>query len=122
MYKLSIHDLRLWVHLGCGHEERHHPQKMSITVDVYFNNCPKGAKTDNLNDTACYLQTVNTIIMLAQNQHFHLIEHLAQSIHQAIINHLSLADAVSVTVLKMAPPVQHVHGGISFTYAPSNSH
>jgi FolB domain len=117
---LLISDLRLWVHLGCSAEEKSSPQLVSIDVDFTFKSPPSGITTDQLKDTICYLEVVQSIQSLVQGKQFNLIEHLTHEIYRAINNLLlrkkHIISSVRVTTHKIAPPVPGVHGGVFFTY------
>ncbi len=118
--KLSIKDLRLWVHLGCSPEERTNPQPISITLKLYFTKLPKGTITDVLTDTVCYFQITKLVEEIIAGRNFNLIEHLAHTIHEAVhkyLNSLEHGDAtLKVIVNKLSPPVPNVLGGVSFSY------
>lgn len=117
---LLISDLRVWVHLGCRAEERFYPQLVSINIDFTFKSPPLGLTSDKLEDTVCYLESVQHIQHLVQDKQFHLIEHLTHDIYLAINNLIAhkkhLVSCIKVTVHKVAPPVPNVHGGVFFSY------
>jgi dihydroneopterin aldolase len=119
--KLIIADLRLWVHLGCGEEEKLHPQMVSIDIEVIFKNPPKAVTTDYLEDTICYAQLVQKVKEVCAGGRFNLIERLVGDIHAAIQSHTAshkhLVESINVTVCKVSPPVPDVHGGVFFTIA-----
>jgi hypothetical protein len=50
LLKLSILDLRIWVHLGCTEQEKFNPQLVSLNIELYFKSLPEGAR----NDKRCY--------------------------------------------------------------------
>lgn len=118
--KLSISDLRVWVHLGCGEEEKHHPQLVSIDIEIHFNKQTMAIKTDQLDDTICYLKAVESIQALAQTNRFNLIESLGAKIYDVIYNTIKTEDrdlySINVVVKKMSPPVPGIHGYVSFSY------
>jgi hypothetical protein len=49
-----------------------------------------------------------------------LIEHLATDVHNILTislqNQKFYNTALSVTIIKLSPPVVDIHGGVSFTY------
>ena len=118
--KLAISDLRVWVHLGYGKEEKHNPQLVSIDVEIIFNKHPPAVETDQLDDTLCYLKAVESIQALTQKNRFNLIENLGAKVHEAIYNTIKIENHnlynVNVVVKKMSPPVPGVHGFVSFSY------
>ncbi len=115
--------MRVWAHLGCSEEEKLHPQLISITLEFHFNSPPLGMRTDRLEDTLCYLKTVENVQILIQNKRFNLIEHLANSIYEVISDLVKTENqdllALKVIVHKVAPPVPGVHGGVSFSCSGS---
>lgn len=117
---LLISDLRLWVHLGCSAEEKFHSQLVSVNIDFTFKSPPLGLTTDQLEDTICYLEVVQSIQSLVQSKQFNLIEHLTHDIYRAINNLLvqkkHIISSIRVTTHKVAPSVPNVHGGVFFTY------
>lgn len=124
-FKLSISDLRIWVHLGCTDQEKFHAQLVSFTIDLVFKAPPKAIASDRLEDTACYFKIVQDIKSLCQRTPFNLIERLTADVYKAIDVSLgdqkSLISFINVTTHKIAPPVQDVHGGVSFTYCDAPS-
>ncbi len=103
---LNISDLRLWVHLGCSAEEKTHVQPVSIDIQLSFLTPPKGAQTDNLEETICY-KHMTELAEIAVQQPFDLIEHLAATIYQKIQQHLSKTEysntQLAITVHKLSP-------------------
>ncbi|MDG7056031.1 MAG: dihydroneopterin aldolase [Wolbachia endosymbiont of Meromenopon meropis] len=117
---LLIHDLQLWLHLGCSAEERFHPQLVSIDVDFIFKYPPIGFVTDRLKDTICYSEVVQSIKLLTKSKQFNLIEHFTRDIYTVIskllIQKKHTISSIRVVTHKVAPPVPDVHGGVLFTY------
>lgn len=119
--QLTISDLRVWVHLGCSEQEKHHPQPVSIDIQVNFKQHPEAIYTDSLEDAFCYLKASELIQAALKERQFNLIEYLAAFVHdtiyQAMIEGSQLRMDLVVTVKKLSPPVPGVHGGVSFVYA-----
>ncbi|MFU7502667.1 MAG: dihydroneopterin aldolase [Candidatus Tisiphia sp.] len=120
IFKLSIIDFRIWVHLVCTEEEKVHPQMVSFNIDLCFKVCPQGAYTDNLKDVVCYLKIVELITVFCQGKCFNVVEHLTESIYKAIFDYLNsfqhLIQLIKIEIRKVSPPVPNIHGGISWTY------
>ena len=112
--------MRVWVHLGCSDEEKFHAQMVSFNINVNFTNSPLGADTDLLQDTVCYFNLVETVTLHCQEKKFNLIEYLAKSVHQKISDYLESyshhLQSITVTLHKISPPVQGVHGGVKWTH------
>lgn len=123
--KLSIVDFRIWVHLGCTEQEKHHPQPVRFDIDFIFKTPPNGTVTDRLEDTVCYFQMIEKIKSHCQKRTFNLIEYLttyvSQIIHEHIKEHATSIESIHVTVNKLSPPIQDIHGGVSFTYCTALS-
>jgi len=120
LFKLSILDLRIWVHLGCSDQEKFNPQLVSLDIELYFKSLPEGATSDKLEETVCYSQLVLNVKSFCQNRKFNLIEYLTAEIYKVVeesLNpHRSLIASIKVTGHKMSPPVPDIHGGVTFTY------
>lgn len=117
--KLAVRDLRLWVRLGCGDEEKYHTQLVSLNIEIGFKSLPKGAKTDELEDTICYLELVEAIKAHCKDRSFNLIERLTSEVHNIVESSVAgneIVDYINITTHKVAPPVEGVHGGVFFTY------
>jgi dihydroneopterin aldolase len=93
---------------------------ISLNIDLRFNACPKGADTDLLKDTVCYLELVQLISEYCQNKRFNLIENVTKSLHKEITYFISphkhLIKSVTVELHKISPPITNVHGGVKWTY------
>jgi len=120
LFKLSVLDLRIWVHLGCSDQEKFNPQLVSLNIELYFKSLPEGAKNDRLEDTVCYSDLVQNVKSFCQNRKFNLIEHLTTEIYRVVEDslkqHRSLVSFICVTGHKISPPVPDIHGGVTFTY------
>lgn len=117
---LTVSDLRLWVHLGCSEQEKYHAQCVSFDIDIVFSEAPQGTLSDDLKDAFCYAEATKLIKITIENKRYNLIEHLAADVHNILTTSLKkqmFNDAtLSVTVIKLSPPVADIHGGVSFTY------
>ncbi len=112
---LSINGLILTPYIGCLEEEKRAPQK--IEVDVHITCETPAPLTDSIEEAICYARCVQTLRDESRKKHFHLIEHLAYCLHQALKSHLPLKAHVTVRVTKRHPDFQDVTGGVSFTYS-----
>ena len=116
---LTISDLRLWVHLGCSSEEKFHKQMVSVSINIIFTSELAACLNDNISSTICYFNLTQTIKKMVGNKPFNLIEHLAYFIQKTIKseiqqNHNDLYYQTDVTVNKLSPPVEGIHGGVQF--------
>ncbi len=119
-WKLNISDLKLWVHLGCSEQEKHHPQCVSFNVSITSSSKLKATYSDNLDDGFCYSKATKLIKELTSKKRYNLIERLACDVYDILwqrLKDLGFADSIlSITVTKLSPPVRDIHGGVSFTY------
>ncbi len=93
---------------------------VAFNIDLFFRASPKGAETDDLKDTVCYLAVVDLVTKHCQSKRFNLIESLAKSVHDKIIDFLSpykhQLKSVTVELHKVSPPVPNIHGGVKWTH------
>lgn len=118
--KLTISDLRLWVHLGCSEQEKYYPQCVAFNVSITFSKNLKALSSDNLYDGFCYAKATKLLKESLAKKRYNLIEYLASDVYnilQSSLKKLGFTDSsLSVTVTKLSPPVSDIHGGVSFTY------
>lgn len=114
---LTISDLKLWVHLGCSDQEKYHPQLVSFDILIDFFQNPQAVLSDKLEDSVCYANITNIIKETISNKKYNLIEYLAANTYDEIIKHTGNKEiSLTVTVKKLSPPVEDIHGYVSFTY------
>ena len=117
---LKISDIKLWVHLGVSKEEKHLKQPVSIDIKIDFTTIPEAINTDNINDAICYTKIVDLINKTIRLREFNLIEYLAMEIHKSINQEIMKSNyknsQIKVKVTKTKPPVDNIHGGVSFTF------
>ena len=108
------------MHLGCSEQEKYNAQCVSFNIDIEFSTTPQGAMSDDLKDAFCYAEATNLIKSTIENKNYNLIEHLATDVHNILTINLQnqkfYNTALSVTIIKLSPPVVDIHGGVSFTY------
>jgi len=119
--QLNLTDFRFPVHLGVSTEEKAEPQTISVTVQIDFAGAPQGLKTDQLTDTFCYFaMTQNVHAFVLQHEPFNLVEHLGAAVYACIYRDLlqqGFTDAtLKVSVKKLMPPIEGLHGGVTCTY------
>ncbi len=118
--KLSILDLRLWIHLGCSDEEKKHPQPVNFNIELTFTNNLKAMLSDCLNDAVCYAKIAKNIEDYCKDKKFNLIEHLTKSVAQIIEESLDtkkqLISSVKLIVHKINPPIPNLLRGVTFEY------
>jgi dihydroneopterin aldolase len=91
--RLSISDLRVWVHLGFSPEERYESQLVSLDINLFFSN------DELIHDILSYAKIVRYIKVLSESRPFSFMDHLTAMVHEGIKNLLSYdlkqANAVS---------------------------
>jgi dihydroneopterin aldolase len=95
---------------------------VSFTIELEFKQAPRAVTTDRLEDTVCYFDLTGGIRALCEKKRFNLVEYLAAEVCKNVEATLTAAKKrddvakITITVLKLAPPVPDVHGGACFIY------
>jgi len=110
-HSLSLRDLSLQIHLGCSEQERARAQEVRVSIEFRFLNAPLGATSDKLQDTICYAEISQSLKDFCQNREFQLVEKLAADFYQMLRSHVDRTTKISLTVHKVAPPVEGLLGG-----------
>ncbi len=113
--QLTLHGLRLPVHLGCSAEERLRPQFVRFDVTVRFSSLPEGCETDRLEQTVCYARLSEILSNVCQAREYQLIEKLGWDAFRAVREIIPTQDQLTLNVVKERPPVASLEGGASFT-------
>ena len=111
---LRLADLRARVRLGCDAAERQQPQEVSIDVAVELSRPPAACRTDRLEDTLCGARLAESLVRVCESGQYALIEHLAEQLHAAARALAPGAAAISLELNKLHPPIDRLHGGMSF--------
>ena len=112
---LEVPAIRLDVHLGCTAEERAVPQPVEIELRIRFADLPAACWTDELADTVCYAELAALAREHCAGREFRLIERLALELAGLIRARLPEGARLSLTVVKLAPPVREIVRGVRFT-------
>lgn len=117
MDRIELRGLRVVGTHGVLAEERQRAQPFE--VDLYIDlDLTKAGRSDALGDTVDYGSVVEAVAGVITGPHSDLLEHLAERIAGAALNAgAPLAQAVTVTVRKLRPPVPFELGsaGVSVT-------
>lgn len=111
---IEIHGIEMDVNLGWAETERARKQSVLVDIFIKFVNPPKACLTDELSDTYCYNDLVNSIKTHLDKREFRLLEHLGHELYQLVKKTLSNTDLVSIRTTKK-PPIANVSGA-SFFY------
>lgn len=98
--------MQVAAYCGVLPEERDRTQPLEIDVDLEAD-LVRAGRTDDLHDTIDYGAVCDTIEALCIAGAPQLLEHLAASIAEALLA-TSAADAVTVSVRKLRPPVSQL--------------
>ena len=105
--KIVIRDLEVETKIGVTVEERAHPQRLLVTVELERDLAEAG-RTDKEGATTSYAEVVELIHKIVADRPRQLIEAVADEIAEAILTH-RLALTVTVEVKKFSiPKTQHV--------------
>ena len=111
MGKIRINDIRLFSNHGCLTEEGKigSAYRVDITINV---NLKKAAQTDELSDTADYVQ-VNRIVKEEMAVRSHLLEHVAKRILDRLLLEIPVINKARVKISKINPPIGGNVGSVS---------
>ena len=69
-----------------GIYDREKQTKQSITISAYINyDLKKAGQSDQFTDTLCYSTLYKQIIECVNQKHYHLVEHLAETVCQTLL-------------------------------------
>ncbi|MFI2741680.1 dihydroneopterin aldolase [Zhouia sp. PK063] len=103
MGKIRVTNIQVYAYHGCLVEEGKIGSDYRVDVEVSANLQPS-AISDNLQDTVDYV-LINRIVKDEMAIRSKLLEHVAQRIINRIFNEVSIANAATVEVSKINPPI-----------------
>lgn len=106
---IFIRDLRLYAYHGVMPQERTVGGWFIVSLRVHYN-IIRAMETDNVSDTLNYADLCG-LVRKEMEQPSNLLEHVAGSIAQAVIDSCSHVEAVDVTLTKENPPMGANCGG-----------
>jgi FolB domain-containing protein len=120
---LSMHQLRLNVHLGEHEPERSEEQAIEVSVSFYFKDLPSACGNDN-GQFLCYGKITDALERLVEKQEFRLIEFLAMRMYDALRGEILTCFGkekaedvyVWISLHKCNLPIEQLVGGASFEY------
>lgn len=112
---LSIKDLNLFVSLGYTDQERAEKQTVLMDIDLCFATVPTACVSDQLTDTLCYGELIQTLKNHIEHKSYHLIEHLTYDAYQHLKPLLPVGSRLHIRLLKH-PPIAGLNGGVVFHY------
>ena len=97
--KIEIKNIFCYTQIGFGDSERHIGQRLIFDVKVFLDLSLAG-KTDCLNDTVSYVEISKKIIETAKKQEYKLLEHLGESICEALFEKFQNIKLVKLNIKK----------------------
>lgn len=113
--RLEIPAIRLEVRLGCEAAERATPQPVDLGLVIDFATPPDACRSDRLADTVCYAELAALARAYCAAREFRLVERLAVELRDVVRSRLPHDAGLALTVVKLAPPVPGLTGGVRFT-------
>ncbi len=108
MYKLKLKNVIINAYLGVYDFEQQAAQEVLLDLCVAYHQIPKGCFSDQLEDTVCYADINALLIQTALKKRYQLIEHLAQSLLDALIDRLAVQQVDIYLELHKKPPLDNV--------------
>ncbi len=112
--ELFIPSARLNVHLGYNEDERALAQEVNLSIRIQFPVLPPACQTDELRDTICYAQIINSLRGYLFKQRYSLIERLGYDIYTYINEKLPDQTQLGIKITKLYPPLEKVPEGVAF--------
>lgn len=114
---IHLRGIELSLHLGWGDTERAQRQGILVDVVLCFATPPKACDTDNLRDTYCYDELIQSLTHETEPREFRLIEHLAAHLYHFIKKNLPRCEKVSVAIEKDPRSyIPNLTRGVVFTF------
>ncbi|MBY0276481.1 FolB domain-containing protein [Candidatus Binatia bacterium] len=113
--RLEVPAIRLAVHLGCEADERAVAQVVDLSLAIDFATPPDACASDALADTVCYAELAAAAREHCAAREFRLIERMAAELREVVRARLPNDSGLVLTVIKLAPPVPGLAGGVRFT-------
>jgi dihydroneopterin aldolase len=118
-HRLRLERLRTRARLGHRPDERAEPQDVLLSVSVDFDEPPAACGSDLLEDTVCGAELCEALVQVCESGEDALIEHLAARLYRATRALVPANAHVEVELVKVAPPIAGLEGGMSFVLAGS---
>lgn len=98
MDKILIRQLQVDAIIGIHDWEKQHKQPILIDMDLSFD-CQQAAVSDDINDALDYFEVCQQITAFVGASHFELIEKLAQSVADLVLNNFP-CQKIKLTLFK----------------------
>ncbi len=100
---ISIHQLTLFVRVGCSDEERTFPQRLVIDIEATVD-IQKAAQTGELADTVCYISIANETKKLVEHGSWKLLEEFAEETAALLFKKFEQISKLSLCITKQVIP------------------
>lgn len=120
MDTIFINGIHVHARHGCLPEEKSLGQRFIIHLQMDLDLSAAG-HSDNLSDSVNYAQVYALVHSIATQQHFNLIEALAEAIAKKIFADFALICALTVTVEKPSAPIAGIFDQVGVTLRRSRS-
>ncbi|APC91580.1 MULTISPECIES: dihydroneopterin aldolase [Francisella] len=104
---LFLSGVEIYVSLGCSEQERAYKQKITLDLELEFNQDYIASNSDNLEETICYYTLRNNIQQFCDGISCNLIEYLAKQIYLFIEKNYSDITIKYLKIIKK-PPVSQI--------------
>lgn len=108
MYKLKLSNVVLDVYLGVYDFEQEQLQQVKLDLTITYHKAPAACISDDLKDTICYASINELLLKTALKKRYQLIEHLAQSLLDALKEMLKVHKIDISLELHKKPPLDNV--------------
>ena len=117
-HTLRVEDFEVWVSLGCLPDEQAYKQPVHVTLNLEYSDLVKAAASDELQDATDYVRLTKIISTAAGAKSYKLIEHMNDSILNALLHELKahyFKGKIQLSVKKIRVPVENLRSGVVFT-------
>jgi FolB domain-containing protein len=106
-FHIRITDLEVFYRVGVPDEERAHPQRLLLTVDMEAT-APRAAASDELKDTIDYFAVSQDLLKFGEGRSWKLLERLAVELAEFVLGKYQ-PGSVTVEVKKfIIPQARHI--------------
>lgn len=103
MDKIILRGLECRASIGVTPAEREVGQNLQFDIDLHLDLSEAG-RTDQLKDTISYAAAAETVVRVAREQEYKLLERLADAVARELLAGFPI-ETVTVRVMKVPPPV-----------------
>lgn len=112
MDKLIIRGIRCYGRHGVASEENRLGQRFEVSLELGLD-CAAAGMSDDIAHSVNYAHVIEAVVGIVEGTPRRLIESVAESIAQALLEKFALIHDVRVTVVKPNPPVPFNFDGVS---------